>query len=95
MSIDLFPLYDYWWLYLAFTGFALLLLALDLRVFHRKAQIVSFREAATWSIVRVVLSLLIPHRASRVQGQPPRRNLIPGITVLSAGKAVGLFSHGA
>ena len=31
----LFPLADYWWFYLGFTVFVLLMLALDLGVFHR------------------------------------------------------------
>lgn len=56
--IDLFPFAEYWWFYLVFTGFVLLLLALDLGVFHRKAHAVSFTEAAIWSAVWVVLSLL-------------------------------------
>jgi len=56
--IELFPFVDYWWFYLGFTGFVLLLLALDLGVFHRQAHEVSFREAATWSVVWVVLALL-------------------------------------
>lgn len=56
--IELFPFADYWWFYLGFTGFVLVLLALDLGVFHRKAHEVSFREAATWSVVWVALALL-------------------------------------
>jgi len=56
--VELFPFVDYWWFYLCFTGFVLLLLALDLGVFHRKAHEVSFREAATWSVVWVALALL-------------------------------------
>jgi tellurite resistance protein TerC len=55
--VELFPLAEYWWFYLGFTGFVLLLLALDLGVFHRKAHEVSFREAATWSVVWVTLAL--------------------------------------
>ena len=54
----LFPFADYWWLYAAFTGFVLLLLALDLGVFHRTAHIVGFRESLGWSAVWVVLALL-------------------------------------
>jgi tellurite resistance protein TerC len=53
----LFPFTEYWWLYAAFTGFVLLLLALDLGVFHRTAHVVSFREAAAWSLVWVTLAL--------------------------------------
>lgn len=56
--VGLFPFAEYWWFYLAFTGFVLMLLALDLGVFHRKAHEVSLREAATWSVVWVALALL-------------------------------------
>jgi tellurite resistance protein TerC len=57
MQTSIFPLADYWWAYAAFTGFVLVMLALDLGVFHRKAHAVSFREAATWSAVWVALAL--------------------------------------
>jgi tellurite resistance protein TerC len=53
----LFPLTEYWWLYAAFTGGVLALLALDLGVFHRRAHAVSFREATAWSVVWVGLAL--------------------------------------
>ena len=56
--VGLFPFAEYWWFYLGFTGFVLLLLALDLGVFHRKAHEVSFREAAAWSTVWVALALV-------------------------------------
>ena len=52
-----FPLAEYWWFYLAFTGLVLVLLALDLGVFHRKAHEVSFREASIWSVVWMALAL--------------------------------------
>jgi tellurite resistance protein TerC len=45
------------WLWFAFTGVVLGLLALDLGVFHRKAHAVSIREAALWSATWVTLSL--------------------------------------
>lgn len=54
---SLFPLAEYWWFYAAFTAFVMLLLAIDLGVFHRKAHAVSFREAAIWSAVWVILAL--------------------------------------
>jgi tellurite resistance protein TerC len=56
--VQLFPLSEYWWFYLAFVGLVMLLLALDLGVFHRQAHAVRFREAATWSVVWIALSLL-------------------------------------
>lgn len=58
MDAILFPFAEYWWFYLAFTGFVLLMLALDLGVFHRKAHEVSFKEATTWSIVWITLALV-------------------------------------
>src|SRR3990167_7818525 len=53
----LFPFAQYWWLYAAFTGGVLVLLALDLGVFHRDAHAVGIREAAVWSGVWVLLAL--------------------------------------
>ena len=53
----LFPFADYWWFYAGFTAFVLLLLALDLGVFHREARAVTFRESLAWSIVWVALAL--------------------------------------
>jgi tellurite resistance protein TerC len=57
-GVELFPFNEYWWFYAAFTAFVGVLLALDLGVFHRKAHEVSFKEAATWSVVWVSLALL-------------------------------------
>ena len=54
----LFPFSEYWWFYLSFVGLVLVLLALDLGVFHRKAHAVSFREAAIWTVVWISLALL-------------------------------------
>ena len=53
----IFPFADYWWFYAGFTGFVLLLLALDLGVFHRHAHVVSFRESVAWSVVWVLTAL--------------------------------------
>ena len=53
----IFPFAEYWWLYGAFTLFVLLLLAVDLGVFHRHAHVVAFRESLAWSIVWITLAL--------------------------------------
>jgi len=45
------------WLYAGFILFVLGLLALDLGVFHRKAHVVSVREALGWSVFWIVLGL--------------------------------------
>jgi tellurite resistance protein TerC len=57
-DVSLFPLAQYWWFYAGFTGLVLVLLAIDLGVFHRKAHTVSVREAAGWSLMWVALALL-------------------------------------
>jgi len=41
----------------AFIGFVLLMLALDLGVFHRRARVVTVREALSWSAVWIALGL--------------------------------------
>jgi tellurite resistance protein TerC len=46
------------WLWVGFNVFVLLMLALDLGVFHRHAHVVSVREAALWSVMWITLSLL-------------------------------------
>jgi tellurite resistance protein TerC len=57
-DVLLFPFAEYWWFYACFTLFVLFVLALDLGVFHREAHEVGAREAATWSVVWVLLALL-------------------------------------
>jgi len=44
-------------LWLGFLAFVLAMLALDLGVFHRKAHVIGFKEAAGWSVVWVTLAL--------------------------------------
>ena len=57
-STLLFPFAQYWGFYLGFTGMVLLLLLLDLGVFHREAHEVSFKEASIWTVVWISLALL-------------------------------------
>jgi tellurite resistance protein TerC len=46
-----------YWPWLLFLGFVIVMMLLDLGVFHRKAHEVGFREAMIWSAVWVFLSL--------------------------------------
>lgn len=57
-SILLFPFSEYWGVYLGFTVFILILLAIDLGFFHRKAHEVSFKESFVWSIIWISLALI-------------------------------------
>lgn len=81
-DITLFPFVQYWWFYLAFLGGVLVLLALDLGVFHREAHEVSFREAATWSAVWVSLALAFGYGLYRYAlwkfPRDPRLIALPG-----------------
>jgi tellurite resistance protein TerC len=45
------------WVWMAFIAFVLLMLALDLGVFHRKAHVVSVKEALVWSAVWLSMGL--------------------------------------
>lgn len=45
------------WLWIGFNAFVLLMLALDLGVFHRRSHVLSLGEATAWSVVWVVVSL--------------------------------------
>ncbi len=60
------------WLWIGFTAFVLMMLALDLGVFHRKAHVVSLKESLVWTVVWISLALLFnggiwhfagPHKA--------------------------------
>src|SRR5215208_4071762 len=46
------------WLWIGFNVFVLAMLAVDLGVFHRKSHTVSGKEALTWSLVWISLSLV-------------------------------------
>jgi tellurite resistance protein TerC len=89
-----FPLAEYWWFYLAFTGLVLLLLALDLGVFHRKAHEVSFREASVWSVVWMALALAFNYAfyqyASWKFAADSRLLAVPGFEPEAAARQAGL-----
>lgn len=46
------------WFWVGFNAFVLLMLALDLGVFHRRAHEVKLKEAAAWSAVWVTVAML-------------------------------------
>lgn len=89
-----FPFADYWWFYLGFTSFVLLLLALDLGVFHRKAHVVSFLEATVWSAVWIALALVfnlaLYQYAAWKFARDPGLLSTPGFNPESAARKVGL-----
>ncbi len=89
-----FPFSEYWWFYLAFTAFVLLLLALDLGVFHRQAHAVGFREATLWSVIWISLALAFNYGFYRYAAwkfaHDPSLLGMPGFDPDAAARQVGL-----
>jgi len=69
------------WAWIGFLAFVLLMLAIDLGVFHKKAHVVRFREAATWSIVWFVLSMLFALGAYLQAGSRPALEFLTGYLI--------------
>jgi len=69
------------WVWFAFIGGVLGMLALDLGVFHRKAHTVSVREAAIWSAVWVALSLAFAGLVYAWQGPDKGLEFITGYLI--------------
>ncbi len=94
MNISLFPFTDYWWFYAAFTFFVLFLLALDLGIFHRQAHSVSFREAALWTVIWIILALGFNYGLYQYAlwkfPQDARLMSMPGFDPIAAAERVGL-----
>jgi tellurite resistance protein TerC len=93
-NIILFPFADYWLFYVGFTAFVLMMLALDLGVFHRDAHEVTFKESLTWSIVWISLALIFNFLFFKYAGwkfeNDARLLAIPGFDADAAAKQVGL-----
>jgi tellurite resistance protein TerC len=94
MPVSLFPFSEYMWLYGLFTGLVLLVLTIDLGVFHRQAHVVSFREAAGWSTAWITLSLvlnfLLYQYALWKFPQDPRLAALPGFNPSAAARQTAL-----
>jgi len=56
-NAELFPLPEHWWLYAVFILFVVVMLAIDLGIFHRKAHAMTVKQAAIWSAVWVGIGL--------------------------------------
>jgi tellurite resistance protein TerC len=69
------------WMWVAFVTFILAMLALDLFVVHKDAHEVSFREAATWSIIWVALGLSFGILIWTWQGPEPAGQYLAGYLI--------------
>ena len=79
------------WLWVAFTGFVLTMLFLDLGVFHRRAHTVSTKEAGIWSAVWVSLALLFAAGIYKFMGRQPALEFLTGYVVEEALSVDNLF----
>jgi tellurite resistance protein TerC len=68
-------------LFVAFNVFILLMLALDLGVFHKKAHAVTVQEAIIWSIVWIILALLFNAGVFLVAGQAKGLEFLTGYLI--------------
>jgi len=89
-----FPFAEYWWFYLGFSAFVLILLAMDLGLFHRGERSTSFREAAVWSAVWISIALAFNFAfykyAVWTLGHNSRLLRLPGFDAEAIGQELGL-----
>jgi tellurite resistance protein TerC len=69
------------WFWIVFNLFVLILLAIDLGVFHREAQEVSVKEAAIWSAIWVSLALLFNAAIYIFAGSEPGLEFLTGYLI--------------
>jgi tellurite resistance protein TerC len=72
---------DNLWLWIGFNVFVLLMLALDLGVFHRKAHIVSFKESITWTVIWVALAMVFNFGVWHYMGQQKALEFFTGYVI--------------
>ncbi|MBI5214446.1 MAG: TerC/Alx family metal homeostasis membrane protein [Ignavibacteriae bacterium] len=93
-NIILFPFADYWHFYAGFTAFVLVMLAIDLGVFHRDAHEVSFKESLTWSVVWIsfalIFNVLLYYFSQGIFESDARLTTLPGFNSELAAKQVAL-----
>ena len=76
------------WPWLGFFSFVVAMLAIDLGVFHKKSHAISIREAAIWSLVWVVISLLFGAGVYHYMGPRQGMEFLTGYVIEKALSAV-------
>jgi tellurite resistance protein TerC len=82
------------WFWIGFNVFVLLMLALDLGVFHRKSHVVAFREAIGWTCVWVLLALLFNLGVWHYMGQEKAIEFFTGYLIEYSLSADNVFVFG-
>ncbi len=68
-------------LWIGFNAFVLVMLALDLGVFHRKSHVVSIRESLTWTFVWIALAMLFNAWIWKTQGPDAGLKFLTGYVI--------------
>jgi tellurite resistance protein TerC len=79
------------WLWVGFNVFVLLMLAVDLGIFHRKAHAVTVKEAAGWSVVWVTLALLFNYGIYHFLGRQAGLEFLTGYLIEKALSVDNIF----
>lgn len=78
-------------MWISFIVIVLVMLAIDLKIFHRQAHQVQLREAVIWSIVWIVVSLAFAAGVYVELGQEPATKFLTGYLVEKALSMDNLF----
>ena len=93
-QVLLFPMAEYWGVYALFVLFVLVMLALDLGVFHKNAHEVTVKESLIWSVVwfscALVFNVLLFFYARSQFALNERLMSIPGFSPETAANQVSI-----
>jgi len=78
-------------LWLAFNAFVLLMLALDLGVFHRKSHTVKVKEAMIWTVVWIALAFAFAGGIHLLQGSESSLQFVAGYLIEKSLSVDNLF----
>jgi tellurite resistance protein TerC len=82
---------DQLWLWLGFNAFVLVMLAIDLGVFHREAHEVSMKEAGAWSALWVTLALAFNYGVYHFMGPQAGLEFLTGYLIEKALSVDNIF----
>jgi tellurite resistance protein TerC len=85
------PAVDQLWLWIGFNAFVLAMLAVDLLIFHKEAHEVRVREAATWSVIWIVLALLFGVAVAQFMGREAGLEYFAGYLIEKALSVDNIF----
>ncbi len=72
---------DNLWIWIGFNGFVLIMLSIDLGVFHRKAHVVSMKEALSWTAAWITLALVFNLGVWHYLGEQKALEFITGYVI--------------